>query len=495
MTENNIRDFLVKIFYIGFFGFIFTLNLRAIMDPDFFWHLKTGEYIAMFKSIPSTNIFSFMFPDIKWLNHEWLSQVLFYYVYSAGGFISLIYFKAVIVTAAFIFLYLTLKKISGCSVISLVLTALSVRLSLPLFTLRPHIFSYFLLSVLMYLLYLHDKRGKKLYQYLIPAIMLLWVNLHGMYIMGMVVLAIFTFSEGLKESQLLKIFPALCAVLLINPYTYKTLIYPFTYLVGEGRLHTHYLQEWQSINFHEGYAGYLLIFFFLNFAGMMFYKPHKSSSKNIKLREILLFFSFFYLGLSAYKNIPVMMFVISPFTAFLLGESSAFIKVRDKLKIWDIRHPWHFFPAHIMLVFMPLLFFFTFYNMNKTIFHPPISVQVRGIDTSRFPHLAVKYLKENDFSDKRMLNLYKWGGYLIWRLYPQYKVFADGRGIMFPGKFLVRYFEFARLKTDWKKFLSDYKIEVILWEKNSPLSAVLAESADWKKVFNDDIAEIYIRNK
>ncbi|MBA3066737.1 hypothetical protein KJ633_01460 [bacterium] len=493
---NNIRRVLIKFFYLGFFGFIFTLNIREIMDPDFFWHLRTGQYILTNIAIPHTNIFSFTYPGIEWLNHEWLSQVLLYAIYNVGGFISLIYMKAALLTLTFIIFFTTLLKISKSRIVSFFFTALAVRISMPYFTMRPQIFSYFLLAALMYILYAYitDVSRKKMLK-IIPLLMLLWVNLHGVYIIGMATLAVFAFCEifetfkitqrannvlaALKQSPLFKIFAISCVLLLINPYTWKSLIYPVTYLFGQGRLHTHYITEWQSVNFHEGYALFVVFYCLIVYLSFAF-------SKSKTARELIVILIFSYLGISANRNLPLMVLVVTPAAVF--AGKYFFNLYAQRFQLWNIKHKFRFLCLHIILIFIPLVFGYSFFYMNERM------LGNNPIDTLRFPQDSVEYLKNNDYSEKRILNLYKWGGYFIWHLYPQYKNFIDGRGIMFPADFLVEYFNFAKLKIDWKVFLEKHKIDMILWDKNSPVSTILTESNNWKIIFEGRSSCIYAKS-
>ena len=77
------RHRLVVLFFILM---IFAAAVRPISDPDFWWHLKTGQYIAETKTIPHTDIFSTLRFGSEWVTHEWLSEVLMYFVFRAAGF-------------------------------------------------------------------------------------------------------------------------------------------------------------------------------------------------------------------------------------------------------------------------------------------------------------------------------------------------------------------------------------------------------------------------
>src|ERR687885_3036980 len=84
---------------------LFAMATREISDPDFWWHLRTGQFIVETRTIPHTDIYSFTNNGREWVTHEWLSEVLIYLLYRAGGFGLLIISFAAIITTAFVFVY------------------------------------------------------------------------------------------------------------------------------------------------------------------------------------------------------------------------------------------------------------------------------------------------------------------------------------------------------------------------------------------------------
>src|SRR5882672_1023317 len=95
------RALLVFVFMV----FIFTIAARQILDPDFWWHLKTGQFLFETRSIPHTDIFSNAFAGKEWITHEWLSEVFIYAVYRVLGFGGLMVSFALLVTAGFAIAY------------------------------------------------------------------------------------------------------------------------------------------------------------------------------------------------------------------------------------------------------------------------------------------------------------------------------------------------------------------------------------------------------
>src|SRR3569832_1875088 len=80
-----------RTFEVYVFVFAFLLASRPLSDGDFWWHLKTGEYIVKNLTIPRIDFYSFTVPGKHWVAHEWLSEVIFYLVYTRAGFNTLIF--------------------------------------------------------------------------------------------------------------------------------------------------------------------------------------------------------------------------------------------------------------------------------------------------------------------------------------------------------------------------------------------------------------------
>ena len=95
------RSLLVFVFLV----LIFTVSARQIIDPDFWWHLRTGQHLLATRTIPHTDLFSAVFAGKDWITHEWLSEVFIYSVYRTMGYGGLIVSFALLITAGFAVAY------------------------------------------------------------------------------------------------------------------------------------------------------------------------------------------------------------------------------------------------------------------------------------------------------------------------------------------------------------------------------------------------------
>ena len=92
-----------------------------------------------------------------------------------------------------------------------------------------------------------------------------------------------------------------------------------------------------------------------------------------------------------------------------------------------------------------------------------------------------------------MYNLYHWGGYLIWRLYPEQRVFIDGRADVYGDAFIDEYLQVYQLRENWREPLDRYRVSLAIIDKGSPLSTVLNESPDWERRYVDEKAAIFVK--
>ncbi len=113
------------------------------------------------------------------------------------------------------------------------------------------------------------------------------------------------------------------------------------------------------------------------------------------------------------------------------------------------------------------------------------------VERTKFPAAAVDFLQAQKITGA-LYNSYGWGGYLIWRLYPQTRVFIDGRADVYGDKFIEDvYLKAYRGGADWREPLDRYDVRVVLIEPDAPLASQLARDAEWRKVYDDKQAAIW----
>jgi len=225
----------LPVFAVLWKTFLFPLPLL-----DFWWHLKTGQVIATTGSIPRVDLFSFTAAGKPFVFQNWLAELLYYIVYGAGGFPLLVFFNALMATAAFLFVYhLCLEATDKVRIAAFVafLAAIGNYSSI-----RPQTFSFFMFAAYSWVLSGYRFRRRDAL-WTLPVLMVFWVNLHGAFVLGLGLVAIYIATESCRrlidpqrrdaltpaELRKLIVVLLLCGLAtLMNPETYKVYHYVYT---------------------------------------------------------------------------------------------------------------------------------------------------------------------------------------------------------------------------------------------------------------------------
>ena len=478
-------------------AFVIVFCAPGFTDPDFYWHLKTGELIAQTGAIPTTDPFSFTYAGKPWVTHEWLTEVLFYWTASAGGFGALRLLPALAAAVNFMLLYAIARRLAGKELLAALATACFFIPLMPSFTLRPQIFTF--LCFTTYLLVLVDFkyfRSTRLL-WLLPVLMLAWVNLHGAFMLGIALLAAFMVCEWgnrwlfpvrhSRSSQrlglLAAVLAATVAATLVNPQGLRLLLYPFETVAMEASKGL--IAEWHSPDFHEllprvSLAGIFAWFIATAYAGR---KPD--------LTEILLPLLLIVAGLSAWRHLPLMAIVLLTFFCAMLRH----VRPSEILAraFWRRRRASASDGKQVTRTQAGLVHLFVLGGVVLAALAGAVKTEREG-ETSKFVASgAASFLLAQDVHG-RLLNDYDLGGYLIWRLWPLHKVFIDGRADLYGDDFLKAYFRVDKAAEGWEKTIDGYAIDIVVFSRNAPLRQLLLASGKFREAYADAYHAVLLRD-
>lgn len=488
--------------------FIYTRMTRQLYDPDVWLHLKTGEYILREKAVPTADPFSFTLEGKSWINHSWLTQVIFYLVFSCCGIDGLLVFSALIVTAAFLLLFFSVydrRKNLLLLTLILIVTVLASQLRL---NIRPENFSLVFFSLYLFILkkYRQDKRI-----FLLGFIQLLWVNFHGFFIIGPLFLGIVVTAEKFKRlpgfknnkdkkldnssyKNLIRAFGLVCLACFINPYWYKGVLYPFiimgkafsepvSYGLITELLPISFLNKELAVHF------YLLVVIGLG----VFLTYGRTINKAYAACWLILLL----VSIKANRNIIFFNFL----TFWIAGNALSDLSGKPRqvtakifLSIIILKLAvagWYVNEAYAKIK----------YTVNKREYlleEHRVKSGMFGVTPNAFPEKTADFiLKEKP--PGRLFNLFNYGSYLIWRLYPQYQVFIDGRTELYGDAFLKTYRKIcAGDKQAIFGFLDDYAINTVLLNNSNfetqKLASYLYNSGQWIPVYLEDKWLILLKN-
>jgi hypothetical protein len=479
---QNVLD-LRRVFVAIVFGGIFILAARNITDPDFWWHLRTGQYIFENRSVPHTDPFSFTRQGQRWVAHEWLSEVFIYGLYRTTGWGGLIVGFAALTSATFFFLYI---RCAGQPYLAGILVLLGAFACRPTWGVRPQSLSLLLASILLWLLEGSEKNRKRLW-WIVP-MTLLWANLHAGYSLGIALMSLWLIGSwlnhivvwspsgeqhsALQPLVLTLLFSAL--VVMLNPNGLRLYSYPFETLSSTS-MQKHII-EWSSPDFHRAVSAPFLV---LLLAVIM--APAVTGLRTSP-RGLLLVCASAYIALQSNRFIPVFVLIVTP----LLSEhAAAWLESRGWL--WLSRRNSATTPLKGLFnaATVVVLGIVSGVHQRHVIRFQPVA------EAAAFPSAAVTFLEQRH-SDAPMFNSYDWGGYLIWRL-PQRKVFVDGRADLYGDDFVDHFMAASNLTGDWKQVLEKWDIGTVIVRIDSPLVTGLSTSNVWKLMFHDAQAAVLMR--
>jgi len=466
---------------------IFFMATREIIDPDFWWHLRTGQYISETTSIPRQDIFSHTMPDQPWITHEWLTEVVLYGTYTVAGQNGLILAFATIITAAFALLYL---RCPGRPYLAAFIVLLAAITSAVTWGVRPQMLSLLLASASLYILDSYQA-GRRRCIWLMPPLMVLWANVHGSFLLGLVLPIVYVVGATItnlaserhqpkldwRDIRLLLVVTLIsAAATVVNPNGVRLLLYPLGTL-GSTAMQA-YITEWFSPDFHLTQFQPLAAFILMMIVALGLSRRRPTAT------EFLFLVGFGYAALRSARHIPYFVLVAAP------------ILTAQLLDIWD-RSQWSRTftesrrqAGNIHLAANWLLL--TLVLLGGVI---RVSLVLQGnADAQRevFPVDAVEFIVDEQVGGN-IYNLYHWGGYLVWTLYPDYPVFIDGRADVYGDAFIDEYLQAYQLREDWHAPLDKYGVNLVIIDKGSSLSTVLNESPNWDRPYVDERAAIFVR--
>ncbi len=242
VNRRSIGDWLTQLLPLLVVGLAAALALRRLGNTDTWWHLAAGRWIVAHKTIPHFDTLSWTVLDHPWINVQWLFDVIIYGIYSLGGPTLLVVSSMTAYSGAIAVMLVNIRRHVG-PLMTVMLGAWAVLVSQERFEIRPEMFSYLLLSVMLWL-YATGRVSNSKRLWAIPVVMCLWANVHSLFVLGVVIIisqmvgSLITDLEILPSGWRRPIEPAVrkqllttgalgLAATLINPFFIKGATFPF----------------------------------------------------------------------------------------------------------------------------------------------------------------------------------------------------------------------------------------------------------------------------
>jgi hypothetical protein len=464
----------IYVFLISFACLYYLVNAPLLLGHyDLGWHLAAGDLIRDRGSVPFQDPWSFTSGGRQWFNLSWLWDVIASVIFQYTNFSGLLLF--VVACGAVIVGYLTsICLSSGASTIAVCISVLSSCLLYPTFATYPNIYLAASpnISTMLFCVIFYGECLKRTRWFLLPAIMVLWANLHGGFLLGFLVIGVFCGVALLKRDWVNfrnYSFAGVCCF-------FATFINPLGWHIYEGlatvlgHFSQAYITEWwpyfRNIIVPGSIPGiiYILIFivFELRYRGIRPIEPR------------LLSWLFLFLGLYQFRYMSFFfIFSTVPLALHLdrlLPKQSNIFRVERSLLTAGI-----IVACALPLVYMKI--------------YPALGLP------EMLSEQDVLYLQTH-FPRARLLNHWNYGGILIFRDRGAIPVFVDGRAATaYPDDLLRDYFKIGQSDVDetaWDAVLEKYQIDTVLWVKaHEELRRFLVGKRGWKEAYAGLYASIY----
>lgn len=487
LTFKKILFALVPFTYL----FLLLLQKDLAMLGDLGRHLKLGEIIVHCLCVPQTNLFSYTNPDFPIVNHEWLTEVVFYLISSWLGLHGLLVLKmALVMTTASLLYHTALKK--GSLFWVTIFSFFSITIFSTRFHVLPELFSYLFMALFIVLIERY-KQSKHIYLlWLLPVLELAWVNMHIYFVIGIGMYGLFFIEELFRhkklDKRLLLIGATLIFSIFLNPGFIRGAVLPFTVFGNYGLSVEENASPFAiftptSTNTNIAYTLTLQVLMFellvFLFAVGLF---AKKQWKEIFQTGSGLFSAG--LGLKFMRSISV--FGVLGF----IPLAQAFTKLEEKMRKSVDKYMMSTIKGVVVLGVGIIIAIHV-----KGLFE----YQILSFSFVSSSENAVTFIKQTLLRGP-IFNNYRIGNYIIYGLYPKEKVFVDARPEAYPVSFFDEYWKMMADEQFFNQQVKKYNINAVVFNvdddsiKIRPFLLRLLNSKDWVPVYADGLVTIIVRD-
>ncbi|MEA3385746.1 MAG: hypothetical protein U9Q89_04755 [Thermodesulfobacteriota bacterium] len=498
-TEQIPTIFRLKTIYcILPFWIVITICLASnISFPDLGHFIKSGEVMLESRAILSQDLFTHTYHGLHYINSGWLSQVSFAFCERMSGLEIFIFLKTILLIITITIIYHFIWNITKNYRISLIFIFFTIVLGITNWSVRPQIFIIPIFAFFYSHLY-RTETIKSSFILLFSFLMILWVNFHSSFSLGIILVGIFLVGEAIekysgsrrikdliKDSRLkrfLFLLIILVSVTLINPYGIDI----WRDMWANASISQERSTEWKP-TIMKDFTGYCYIISIV-ISGIIL----KYSKRRITVTEAVLLLAFLFAGFKASRMIIWWGIVSAPILAVHFCSIDA---VRERIsggKGQGAGSGSECLPLNILIIIFLVIATVSFLPWFRP--YHPIEKVTTFINPETNPVEIVNYIKGEKLKGN-MYNDINWGSYIIWRLWPEYKVFADNRLHLVPEEIWKDCEDVRYGLRNWEKILDKYKISFVVLSKkdNKRTIEFIKNSQGWKKVYEDNVGAVFVR--
>jgi hypothetical protein len=464
------------------------LIVRRGGDPDIFWHLVTGQWMVDHHSLVTQDLFTFTVSGKPWIDGEYATEIVAYLVYRLGGLTLVSLAFGAVTLIGFLLITRRVRSEPANPIITAVVIGIAGLAGAAVWGPRPQMvtFAFACLELLWLDRYL---RGKSRAIYWMPIVMVLWTNLHGGFIFGFVPIAVAVFVETVhwirradgdlhrRRTRMLVLVLLGCGCgAALNPHGFA--IYPYAIQPQFSPAQQSFIAEWQSPNFHV--LGERAL------EGMLLLIPVAFILRRPTLWDICMTLVVSVAALSAVRHAALFVAVETPLLiwSFSAGWERAALgrRLRAELPAWERRLQWGAAAVLVLCI------------AGTGIFVRATLADQSTATTTNFPVGAANWLAARPNIGTRMFNQYGWGGYLIYRFFPDpnRRVFSFGEASLLGNTVMQEVSDVETGNYDWAQIFMEYDINYVIDVPSAPEILALELDPGWTKVYDDGFAVIMV---
>ena len=462
-------------------GLLFlSFGYTEMAGSDMWWHIAAGRELVQTGTLWMVDDWSFTAHGRDWLNHEWLSDLLYYGWVSAWGVQSLVYWKWLVIVATFVMLMVALARAGGSPLAALVCAGFAIANAAPFLDVRPHLYSLLGFSLLLLLRLRRDAPA-----WLMALVFIVWVNLHGGFFFGLMALGILLFPwreptvAGVRSALLVGAICLLASAL--NPSGLKVFLYPLTYAFNEASPFRG-IGEWLSPLKPGGITSPL--FFYLMWLpglGLAYFVPAVRRVVDVPWEGIALTALTLAMALTSRRFIPLFGMSLALMLCPLLA-----------LGLHKLRLERASGALALLVLVYALLRWLPYPIQSAPAFHYLTAEYSYPVD-------MLDFIEANGIAGN-VYALWNWGGYIHWRTDGRLKVYVDGRAdTIYDGDTYRRYLTVLGSAPGWIDLVADSGAEYMLWPhsrgKGQAKLRELLATGRWQPVYSDAVSWLLARTE
>jgi hypothetical protein len=468
---------------------VLVVICRRVGDPDFYWHLATGQWMLNHGTLPTHDLFTYTVNGRSWADQEWGSEILLALVFGAGRFLAVSLVYTAVIWAGMWLIWRRIGLERTPPVIAAACLLAGAAAGVAVWGPRSQMISFTLLALTLLWIegYLRDRSHRL---FLLPAVMVIWANLHGGFVYGLFFVGlaaatesarwIFAAEKAAPRRRALGLWVVLgisAVAALLNPHTISVYLIPLHIQFSSAQ--QSFIAEWKSPNFHSPEEWGLGLMLLLTVCAM--------ALRRQRLWDVCVAVASFILALAAVRNGAIAVAAVTPVIAWGLGGGW-------NASAWQARFADYVARRRKDLTVLATFALVLTTAVTGTVLVDTLSGQAAST-RANFPVGAADWLAAHPTVGTRMFNAYDWGGYLLHRFYPESnrRVFIYGEATLMSNHLVQEISDVENAKPDWQQILASNRVDYVVERTDSSLSMALTVDPQWTRVYDDGFAVIFVK--